>query len=261
MQEESVMDKLSQPENSHIKRVIAVISGKGGVGKSSIAALLASELSRRKYQVGLLDADITGPSIPKLMGVRGRPVTLGSQIVPEQSASNIRVMSINLLLESEEDPIIWRGPLIAGAVKQFWTDVLWGDTDYLVVDLPPGTGDVPLTVLQSLPLDGAVIVTTPQDLSVLVVKKAVSMVKMLDVPILGLVENLAWAECPECGHRIEPFGPSHAEEIAQSMGIDVLGSFPLSPELSAMGDAGKIEYYRSEILTKMVDSILQKVPA
>lgn len=260
MGKQNVLDKMDQPENSHIKRVIAVISGKGGVGKSSIATLLASELRRRRYQVGLLDADITGPSIPKLMGVSGRPPTVGAQVVPAQSASGVRVISINLLLDNEEDPIIWRGPLLAGAVKQFWAEVLWGDTDYLVVDLPPGTGDVPLTVLQSLPLDGAVIVTMPQDLSVLVVKKAVTMVKMLNVPILGLVENLAWAECPECGHRMEPFGPSKVHEAAEAMGIDVLGSFPISPQLTALGDAGKIEYFRSDALSKMVDLITEKLP-
>jgi len=184
--------KLSQPAGSNIKRVIAVMSGKGGVGKSSVSCLLAAEIARRGFSVALLDADITGPSIPKMLGVSGIPAVVGDQLVPEKSVSGIRVMSLNLLMEREDEPVIWRGPLVAAAVKQFWSDVLWGEVDYMVVDLPPGTGDVPLTVLQSLPVDSVVIVSTPQDLSAMVVKKGVNMAKKMDVPIAGLVENMGW---------------------------------------------------------------------
>ncbi len=255
----SVIGKLEQPKNSNIQKVIAVMSGKGGVGKSSVAALLASELARRNYAVGLLDADITGPSIPKLFGVAGTPVTMESQVLPETSKSSIRIMSLNLLLEHEDDPVIWRGPLISGAVRQFWTDVLWGDIDYMVVDLPPGTGDVPLTVFQSLPIDGVVIVSTPQELSEMVVKKAVNMVRMMNIPILGLIENMGWVKCPKCGEKIEPFGPSRAEAIAQSMDIGLLGSLPLDPELSALGDKGLIEDYHLSVLKSIVDKVLKKL--
>lgn len=251
--------KLDQPKNSSINKVIAVMSGKGGVGKSSVAALLASELAKRNFAVGLLDADITGPSIPKLFGVKGTPVTVESQVLPETSASSIRIMSLNLLLEHEDDPVIWRGPLIAGAVQQFWTDVLWGDIDYMIVDLPPGTGDVPLTVFQSLPIDGVVIVSTPQELSEMVVKKAVNMVRMMNVPILGLIENMGWVECPKCKEKIEPFGPSRATAIARSMEIALLGSLPLDPEVSALGDQGLIEKYCSNAVQSITNSILEKV--
>ncbi|MGI6163751.1 MAG: P-loop NTPase [Bacillota bacterium] len=251
--------KLEQPKNSNIHKVIAVMSGKGGVGKSSVAALLASELARRNFAVGLLDADITGPSIPKLFGVKGSPVTVESQVLPETSKSSIRIMSLNLLLEHEDDPVIWRGPLIAGAVQQFWTDVLWGDIDYMVVDLPPGTGDVPLTVFQSLPIDGVVIVSTPQELSEMVVKKAVNMVRMMNIPIIGLIENMGWVECPKCSEKIEPFGPSRAEAIAQSMDIGLLGSLPLDPEVSALGDKGLIENYRSSVVKAIADKVLAEL--
>lgn len=243
-----VLEKLGQPNESFIRHVIAVMSGKGGVGKSSVAALIASELARRSYSVGILDADITGPSIPKLFGVKGTLAVVGSYILPETSSLGVRIMSINLLLDKEDDPVIWRGPLIANAVRQFWTDVLWGNIDYLVVDLPPGTGDAPLTVLQSLPVDGIVIVSTPQDLAVMVVKKAVNMANMLRVPLLGLVENMAWVTCPKCGERIEPFGRAKAEEVAQKLGVSVIGSLPLDERLSALADQGKIEEYRAAFL-------------
>ncbi len=251
--------KLAQPKNSNIEKVIAIMSGKGGVGKSSVAALVASELARKNFSVGLLDADITGPSIPKLFGLKGNPIAVESQLLPESSNSSVKIMSLNLLLEHEEDPVIWRGPLIAGAVKQFWTDVLWGDIDYMVVDLPPGTGDVPLTVFQSLPIDGVVIVSTPQELSEMVVTKAVNMVRMMDIPILGLVENMGWIECPTCGDRIEPFGPSRADAIARSMDIGLLGSLPLDPELSTLGDKGLIENYRPDATKSIVDAILKNI--
>ena len=253
------IEKLSQPTNSNIKRVVAVMSGKGGVGKSSVASLLATELARRDFSVALLDADITGPSIPKMLGVAGTPATLGNQLIPESSRSGIRVMSLNLLMEREDEPVIWRGPLIAAAVKQFWSDVLWGDVDYMIVDLPPGTGDVPLTVLQSLPVDSVVIVSTPQDLSAMVVKKAVNMVKMMDVPIAGLVENMGWLVCPKCGERLEPFGPRKAEKMAAQMEIDYLGSLPLDPLVSELGDQGRIDEYKPETLATIVDLLLEKV--
>ncbi len=240
------VERLGQPANSNISNTIAVMSGKGGVGKSSVAALLAAQLARRGLKVGLLDADVTGPSIPKLFGLKGSPVTLAGQIVPPVTRTGVRVMSLNLLLEHEDDPVIWRGPLIAGAVKQFWTDVLWGDLDYMIVDLPPGTGDVPLTVLQSLPVDGVVIVTSPQDLSRMVVRKAVNMVTTMNVPVLGIVQNMAWIKCPHCGERIEPFGHTTADETAREMSLELVGSLPIDPAISELGDSGLIEDYRSD---------------
>jgi len=236
------------------------MSGKGGVGKSSLSALLAAELVRRGRAVGLMDADVTGPSIPKLFGLRGGTTVLGNQMMPGMTKSGIRVMSLNLLLDREDDPVIWRGPLIASAIKQFWTDVLWGDIDYMVLDLPPGTGDAPLTVLQSLPVDGVMIATTPQDLSKMVVKKAVNMVRAMKTPLLGLVENMAWIECPHCHNRIEPFGHVDAQETAKDMGVDLLGSLPLDPQISAAGDKGLIEDYRSEAISAIVDLVQDKVP-
>lgn len=252
------VDKLEQPDNSHIQKTIAVASGKGGVGKSSVSALLASEIRKRGFKVGILDADVTGPSIPKLFGLRGVPSMLGSQLLPEISASSIRVMSLNLLLENEDDPVIWRGPLLAGVIKQLWKDVLWGEIDYMVIDLPPGTGDIPLTAFQSLPIDGVVIVSTPQELSELIVKKAVTMVRMFNIPILGLIENMSWIKCPNCAERIQPFGPSRADAIAESMELDLLGSLPLDPEVSILGDRGTIESYSCVELQSIVDGILNK---
>ncbi|MBP8613547.1 MAG: Mrp/NBP35 family ATP-binding protein [Firmicutes bacterium] len=252
------VDKLEQPDNSHIQKTIAVASGKGGVGKSSVSALLASEIRKRGFKVGILDADVTGPSIPKLFGLKGVPSMLGSQLLPEISASSIRVMSLNLLLENEDDPVIWRGPLLAGVIKQLWKDVLWGEIDYMVIDLPPGTGDIPLTAFQSLPIDGVVIVSTPQELSELIVKKAVTMVRMFNIPILGLIENMSWIKCPNCAERIQPFGPSRADAIAESMELDLLGSLPLDPEVSILGDRGTIESYSCVELQSIVDGILNK---
>lgn len=246
MTEKKTIEKLPRPEHSNIKRVIAVMSGKGGVGKSSVSALLAATLARNGYQVGVLDADITGPSIPRLLGVKDRAESMKPGILPPKSPGGIRVMSLNLLLEREDDPVVWRGPLISGAVKQFWTDVLWGDLDYLIVDLPPGTGDAPLTVLQSLPLDGLVIVSSPQDLAVMVVRKAVKMARMLGVPILGLVENMTYVRCPGCGEEIRVFGRSKATEIAEAMDVELLGELPLDPTLAEYGDRGEIERYVRE---------------
>lgn len=244
----SGIEKLGQPDQSRIGHVIAVMSGKGGVGKSSLSALLASSLARKGYRVGLLDADITGPSIPKLFGLHQQPVAEDGKISPPSTALGIKVISLNLLLPNEDDPVIWRGPLIGGAVKQFWTDVLWGEIDYMVVDLPPGTGDAPLTVMQSLPLSGLLIVTSPQELAVMVVKKAIKMARMLDVPIIGLIENMSGLLCPHCGKPVELFGPSRAEQVAAETGIKLLGTIPLDPEISRLGDRGEIEEYRVEFL-------------
>lgn len=254
---ESFLEKLGQPEDSHIRHVVAVVSGKGGVGKSSLSALLAASLAREGYRVGLLDADITGPSIPKLFGLHQQPMAENGKIAPPKTGLGIKVISLNLLLPNEDDPVIWRGPLIGGAVKQFWTDVLWGEIDYLVVDLPPGTGDAPLTVMQSLPLDGLLIVTSPQELAVMVVKKAIKMARMLKVPLLGLVENMSGLLCPHCGKPVELFGPSQAETVAAETGIRLLGTIPLDPEISRLGDRGEIEQYRVDFL-KEIPTLLEK---
>jgi Mrp family chromosome partitioning ATPase len=239
----SGIEKLAQPEESQIERTIAVMSGKGGVGKSTVSALLAVALAKEGYRVGLLDADITGPSIPKLFGLSRNSGLMNGKMIPSTSKLGIKVMSLNLLLPQEDDPVIWRGPIIGGAVKQFWTDVIWGDVDYMIVDLPPGTGDAPLTVLQSLPLDGLIIVSSPQDLAVMVVKKAIKMAQMMNVPILGLVENMSGLVCPHCQQSIEMFGKSRAEEVSAATGIALIGRLPLDPGLSGLGDSGEIEDY------------------
>ncbi len=228
---------------NHIRRVVAVMSGKGGVGKSSVAALLAVALGQQGQTVGVLDADITGPSIPRMFGLRGAPPTGPVGILPAQTATGIRVMSINLLLPSEDEAVIWRGPLVAGAIRQFWGDVLWGELDTLVVDLPPGTSDASLTVMQSIPLNGVVLVTSPQDLAGMVVRKAARMAWQMKVPLVGLVENMAYVVCPRCGERIEAFGPSQALRTALELGVPLLGQLPLDPELARLCDRGEIERY------------------
>ncbi|MGM0653395.1 MAG: Mrp/NBP35 family ATP-binding protein [Bacillota bacterium] len=251
----SGIEKLPQPENCNISKTIAVMSGKGGVGKSTVSALLAVSLAQQGFRVGLLDADITGPSIPKLFGMHQKAKSVDGRIEPSVSKLGIKVMSLNLLLAQEDDPVIWRGPLIGGAVKQFWSDVLWGELDYLVVDLPPGTGDAPLTVLQSLPLDGLVIVSSPQDLAVMVVRKAIKMAKMMNVPIIGLVENMSGMVCPHCGETIEMFGKSKADEVVAATDIELLGRLPLDPKLSELGDKGAIEDYPVEIFSDLPSKI------
>ncbi len=246
--------KLPMAEGNNIRKVIAVMSGKGGVGKSSVTALLASYLSHQGAKVGVLDADVTGPSIPKLFGVHEMPtVGEGGKMVPPESAGGVKVMSLNLLLSDEEAPVIWRGPLVSGAIKQFWSEVLWGDLDYLIVDLPPGTGDAPLTVMQSIPLDGAVIVSTPQKLAAMVVKKAVNAARMLDIPILGLVENMSYVQCPDTGKRMELFGPSNLKDLARELEAPALGALPIDPTLAEAGDRGKIEEYQKP----MVDEVFR----
>ncbi|MBO5461072.1 MAG: Mrp/NBP35 family ATP-binding protein [Ruminococcus sp.] len=224
-----------EPANpfSCVKKVIGVVSGKGGVGKSLVTASLARMLQQKGYTVGILDADITGPSIPKMYGVHEKVRGSEDGLFPCVAKDGTRIMSVNLLLDQEDDPVIWRGPVIAGVVKQFWTDVIWGDLDYLLVDMPPGTGDVPLTVCQSLPVDGVVIVTSPQDLVQMIVKKAYNMAKEMKVPVLGIVENYSYLKCPDCGTEIKVFGESHIEEIAEGLGVPVLGKMPIDPAIAA----------------------------
>lgn len=226
---------------SSVKKVIGVVSGKGGVGKSFVTASLAAQMRRKGYSVGILDADITGPSIPKMFGVHGPAVGNDMGMYPIEAEDGTKIMSINLLMDDEEAPVVWRGPVIAGTVKQFWSDVVWGDLDYLFVDMPPGTGDVPLTVFQSLPLDGIVVVTTPQDLVSMIVGKAVKMAEMMDVPVLGIVENMSYVECPDCGKKISIFGESHVKEVADKYDLLVLSQLPINPALTAAVDAGKVE--------------------
>lgn len=227
---------------SEVKRVIAVLSGKGGVGKSFITGALATELARKGNTVGILDADITGPSIPKMLGMSGRHAhALGNLLLPEISDLGIKVLSSNLLLKNETDPVLWRGPVIAGAIRQFWSETSWGPLDYLLVDMPPGTGDVALTVFQSLPVDGIVIVTSPQDLVSMIVAKAVNMAEKMNIPILGVIENMSYVTCPDCGKKIEVFGKSKLDEVAKTYGIDVLGRLPIDPALAEACDRGEIE--------------------
>lgn len=223
---------------SSIKKVIGVVSGKGGVGKSLVTASLANAMAEAGMRVGILDADITGPSIPRMYGLKGPALASDAGIQPMITDNLIKVMSVNLILPSEETPVIWRGPVIANVVKQFWTDVIWGDLDYLFVDMPPGTGDVPLTVFQSLPVDGIVIVTSPQELVQMIVKKAYNMADMMHIPVLGVVENYSYIECPDCGKHISVFGESHIDEIAASLEIPVMGKLPLDPKIASAVDAG-----------------------
>ena len=245
---------------NRIKKVVAVMSGKGGVGKSSVAAMLAVALRRKGLEVGVLDADITGPSIPKMFGLSGTPPMGPVGILPAMTSSGIKVMSINLLLPSEDEAVIWRGPLIGGAIKQFWGDVVWGDVDVLVVDLPPGTSDASLTVMQSMPLNGVVLVTSPQDLAGMVVRKAAKMASQLKVHIVGIVENMSYAVCPKCGEEIEVFGSSRTAETAARLGVPLLGRLPLHPELAQLCDAGEIEQYGLDEFGAIAEVIAANLP-
>ncbi|MGX8698564.1 MAG: P-loop NTPase [bacterium] len=242
---------------SHIKKVIAVMSGKGGVGKSMVTSLLAAAMRRRGHSVAILDADVTGPSIPTAFGIHDHALGYEDKILPNETVTGIKLMSMNLLLEAESDPVVWRGPVIAGAVGQFWTDVIWGDVDYMFVDMPPGTGDVPLTVFQSLPVDGIVVVTSPQELVGVIVEKAVKMAEMMEKPILGLVENMAWFQCPDCGKRHRIFGEGHIAELAEAYNIPVSVEAPIDPALARSADEGKLEFVRADWLSAIVDSVEQ----
>ena len=224
--------------HSNVKHVIGVVSGKGGVGKSFVTGSLANMMAAQGYKVGIMDADITGPSIPKMYGLKGAAQANDDGIFPMVTANGIKVMSINLLLPTEDTPVIWRGPVLANMVKQFWTDVIWGDVDYLFVDMPPGTGDVPLTVFQSLPLNGIVIVTSPQDLVKMIVTKAFKMAQMMSVPVLGIVENYSYVECPDCGKEIKVFGESHIDEIAAELKVPVVGKMPIDVDYATKADSG-----------------------
>ena len=250
---ESFLEKPN--EMSHIKKVIGVVSGKGGVGKSLVTSLLAVSAQRKGYKTAILDADITGPSIPKAFGLHGHAEASEWGLFPVKTEKGIEVMSLNLLMKNETDPVVWRGPLISGAVKQFWTDVVWGDVDYMFIDMPPGTGDVALTVFQSIPVDGIVIVASPQELVGMIVEKAVNMAKMMDVPVLALVENMSYITCPDCGKEIRVFGESHIDEIAEKHGVTTVAKLPIDPQLAAACDKGTIEAFSGEWL----DGVLAKI--
>ncbi|MBQ2876629.1 MAG: Mrp/NBP35 family ATP-binding protein [Clostridia bacterium] len=254
---------LLEPQNkaSNVKRVIGIVSGKGGVGKSLITSMLAVTMRRRGYKTAILDADITGPSIPKAFGLRCGCVE-GTELgmLPPQTRTGIEVMSVNLLMDDETKPVVWRGPVIAGTVKQFWSEVVWNDVDYMFVDMPPGTGDVPLTVFQSLPLDGIIIVSSPQSLVSMIVEKAVNMAALMDVKVLGLVENYSYILCPDCGKVIKPYGESNIEKLAEAHGTEVLAKLPIDPELAALCDKGVIELFEGDYLESCADSIEKMLP-
>ena len=241
---------LLAPMNKHsnVKKVIGIVSGKGGVGKSSVTSMLAVEARRAGYQVAVLDADITGPSIPKCFGLHDKALGNEDGILPSKSIKGTKIMSVNLLLPEETAPVVWRGPVVAGVIKQFWSDVLWGDVDYMFVDLPPGTGDAPLTVFQSLPLDGIVIVTSPQELVSMIVSKAVEMAKMMDIPVLGLIENYSYVQCPCCNEIFKIFGESHIDEVAAKYALRVLAKLPMDPKLAAACDDGEVEFIEQHYL-------------
>ena len=240
---------------STVKKVIAVVSGKGGVGKSTVTSMLAVAMARKGKRGGVLDADITGPSAPTAFGVNECQGATQEGLYPALTKGGIQVMSINLLLDDSTDPVVWRGPVIAGAVKQFWTDVIWEDVDYLFVDMPPGTGDVPLTVFQSLPIDGVIIVTSPQDLVGMIVSKAVKMANMMHKPVLGLVENYSYLECPDCGKKIEVFGKSHLDEVAASFGLPVLARLPIDPKVAEAYDSGLMETVNTDAVAQVIEAV------
>ena len=253
------MESFRVPLNpqSSVKKVIGVVSGKGGVGKSLVTSLMACKMRARNNRVGILDADITGPSIPKAFGIHGMVgVTADQLMLPRTTSTGIEILSSNLILEHETDPVIWRGPVVGGVIKQFWSEALWKDIDYMFVDMPPGTGDVPLTVFQSIPVDGIVIVTSPQDLVSMIVKKACKMAKLMNVPIVGIVENMSYLVCPDCGKKIEIFGKSKLEEVAAETGLPILGRMPIDPNLAALCDEGKIDQMPTEYLSEAADQLI-----
>jgi len=250
-------ESLLEPQNaqSNVKKVIAVMSGKGGVGKSLVTSVLAVLTKRNGFKTAVLDADITGPSIPKIFGVKDKAMGTVDGILPAETRTGIKLMSVNLLLENDTDPVIWRGALIAGTVKQFWTDVVWGDVDYMFVDMPPGTGDVPLTVFQSLPVDGIIIVTSPQELVGMIVEKAVNMAKMMNIPVLGIVENMSYVACPDCGKKIFPFGESQTAKIAMAQGVPLLAQLPIDPAIARECDTGVIELFNEDWMDAVVRAV------
>ena len=245
-------------EMSHIKKVIGVVSGKGGVGKSLVTSMLAVEAQRRGFKSAILDADITGPSIPKAFGIKQKAGSTGDALLPVITKTGIKIMSVNLLLEDETQPVVWRGPVIAGVVKQFWNEVIWDDVDYMFVDMPPGTGDVPLTVYQSIRLDGIIVVTSPQELVGMIVAKAVNMAKLMDIPILGIVENMSYFLCPNCGEKHEVFGPSKADEVAKEFGTEVLAKLPFDRELAKLCDSGLIELFETRAMESAADKLFDE---
>lgn len=246
-------------ENSSVKKVIGVISGKGGVGKSLVTSMLSVIFNRRGFKTAILDADVTGPSIPKAFGLKQKAQGNELGLLPVATKTGIEVMSVNLLLKNETDPVVWRGPIIAGTVKQFWTDVIWKDVDYMFVDMPPGTGDVALTVFQSIPLDGIVIVTSPQELVSMIVEKAVKMANMMNIPILGIVENMSYFKCPDCNKEHKIYGDSHIEEIAKEYNIKVLGKLPIDPSLAKSVDSGTVELFNGDWLENGADAIEEQI--
>lgn len=247
---------LEQPNQlSSIKKVIGVVSGKGGVGKSTVTSLLAVLLNRKGYKTAILDADITGPSIPKAFGIKEKAVGNNLGLYPVQSKTEIDVMSLNLLLENETDPVVWRGPVIAGTVKQFWTDVIWEDEDFLFIDMPPGTGDVPLTVFQTIPVDGIIVVTSPQQLVSMIVEKALNMANLMNIPVIGLVENYSYIECPDCKKKLNVFGESRIDEVSKEHGVPVLAKMPIDTILASNVDKGLIELFNEKYLDECADAV------
>ena len=252
-------ESLLKPLNdlSKVKKVYAVVSGKGGVGKSTVTAMMAVTMNRHGHKSAILDADITGPSIPKMFGITQKAEAIDEKLIPATSKMGIDMMSINLLLPNEEDPVVWRGPVISGAVSQFWTDTIWKDIDYMFVDMPPGTGDVPLTVFQSLPVDGIIIVTSPQQLVSTIVNKAVRMAEMMNIPIVGIVENYSYYQCKNCGEKVKIFGESHIAEIAEKHHLPVLANLPIDPYIASQADSGLIELFEGDYMEPLAD-LLEK---
>ena len=255
-----VPQKTQAQQLSNIKNVIVVMSGKGGVGKSSFSSLIAVALNKKGYKVGILDGDITGPSIPKLFGIHTNPQMSEFGAYPPKSENGIAVMSMNLLLPNDDEPVVWRGPVISGVIKQFWEEVIWGEIDYLVVDLPPGTGDATLTILQNLPVNGVYMVTSPQDLANMIVRKGIKMVEMMNIPVLGIAENMSYLSCPDCGKKIHLFGESKISETCTAHKVPLIGKFPLDPQLAQLGDKGKIEEYDGEVLNIMMENLEEFLP-
>ncbi len=256
---ENIIEKEQLNPHSRVKKVIAVVSGKGGVGKSLITSMLAVLFRRMEYKTAVLDADLTGPSIPKAFGVKDKVLQSEFGMIPAKTKTDIDIMSINLMLKDEKDPVVWRGPIIASTVKQFWTDTLWQDIDYMFIDMPPGTGDVPLTVFQSIPVDGIVVVTSPQDLVSMIVSKAVKMANLMNVPILGLVENYSYFSCPDCNKKYNIFGESNIESIAKEYKLDVLAKLPIVPDFAKLVDSGLVELFEGEHLDKCASIIENKL--